>query len=380
MVLGCFSARQRSRQCITQLLLGLVSRRFAAFLAVALVAGGPSGGSAWACAFHTYKPERTAVDSLIEARQLVLARPDPKNEFVYRVVQVIRNGPAISQLPFLVNSQSRRRLAANPDDAVLFAAGNNAQWRLVAYVDSDFRRIMQAVLKNAERWRTGYHPARLEMFAALQDHPNPALRDLSIRELDKAPYALLRRINVRIPPETLLASLWTREGYPYQSIRVLLLGLTRSSKARAEIRAFIDRVADWDEARNLGAFATALIELEGGGGVARLEDIILANRAQPLQKVEQVIEALAIHNRVGSPKLRKAITAALGRTVQARPETAAAVARQFAARGDWSQASSLKASLEQGTVAELPNRLAVESYLARAKAVGASPSTAEVGY
>ena len=353
--------------------LGLFPRLMAALVAVAWLAGGP----ALSCAFHTYKPERTAVDWLIEARHLVLARPDPTNEFAYRVSRVIRSGTAIDKIPFLVSSQLRRRLAANPEDAVLFAAGDDAQWRQVAYVDPDFRRIMQAVENNAERWRTGYHPARVQMFAALQDHPNPALRDLSIRELDRAPYALLRRIDVRISPESLLEKLWTREGYPYQSIRVLFLGLTKSNKARSEIRAFIDRVANWDEARNLGAFATALIELDGSGGVARLEDSFLAQPSQPLQKIEQVIEALAIHNGVGALKMRKAIAAALERLVQARPGTAALVARQFAARNDWSQASWLKTRTQLDNIQGLADRLAVESYLARAKT---SLPTAERGH
>jgi hypothetical protein len=218
------------------------------------------------------------------------------------------------------------------------------------------------------------------MFSAFQDHPNPSLRDLSIRELDKAPYALLRRIDLRITPEALLSSLWSRHGYPFQSIRVLLLGLTHSAKARTAIRAFIDRVVDWDEARNLGAFATALVELDRGHGVARLEGTLLADRSQPLRKVEQVIEALAIHNGVGSLELRKGIAAVLGRLVKARPETAALVARQFAARSDWSQASWLKTGVKVDSIPGLANRLAVESYLARAKSVGLGLSTAAGGH
>jgi hypothetical protein len=48
-----------------------LSRLFAASLLAAILAGGP----AWSCAFDTYKPARTAVDWLIEARHLMLARP-----------------------------------------------------------------------------------------------------------------------------------------------------------------------------------------------------------------------------------------------------------------------------------------------------------------
>ena len=351
---------------------GFPARIVTVLVCLAVLAAGAFRGSALACSFHMYKPERTAVDWLIDGRKLALARPDPLNQFAYKIIRVIRadGDGVVGPLPFLVSSQSRRQLAANPDDAVLFATGDDGPWKMVAYVDPEFHRIMTAVLESADRWRSGYHPARFEMFAALQDHTDPAIRDLAIRELDKAPYALLRRIDLRMSEDALLADLWTPSGYPYQSIRVLLLGLTRSDKARSQIRGFIERVANWDEARNLGAFATALVEIDGRDGIVRLEDTILADRLQPLGKIEQVVEALAIHNGLGSPDTSSAISAALGRVVTLRPEPAALVARQFAARSDWSQAPSLQPLVRRNAIAALPDRLAVESYLARAKAVG----------
>ena len=94
----------------------------------------------------------------------------------------------------------------------------------------------------------------------------------------------------------------------------------------------------------------------------------------------EVIEALAIHNGVGSIELRKGIAAVLGRLVKVRPETAALVARQFAARSDWSQASWLKTGVKVDSIPGLANRLAVESYLARAKWVGLGLSTAAGGH
>jgi hypothetical protein len=65
----------------------------------------------------------------------------------------------------------------------------------------------------------------------------------------------------------------------------------------------------------------------------------------------------------------------LGRLVDLRPETAALVARQFAARSDWSQAPSLHSLARRNAIAALPDQLVVESYLARAKAVGAISRT-----
>jgi hypothetical protein len=137
--------------------------------------------------------------------------------------------------------------------------------------------------------------------------------------LDKAPYDLLRGIDLKIPVESLLADLWTVQGIAYQPIRVLLLGVSKDQAARSEIHRFIARAQDSDTSTNLGAFATALVEIDGPAGIERLEREMLRDPGQPLGKLEQIVEALAIHNGANSADVKDAIGAALERLVGARP-------------------------------------------------------------
>lgn len=322
-----------------------------------------------ACAFHTYVPERTAIDWVIDSRELILARPDPEDEFSYVMVERLNGRPESPDLPFLVDSVNRRRLAANPSDSVLFALGDDGRWEMVAYVDNDLRAIIDTVLSKSGSWKKGYNRERFALFEGLQDHSDPALRSLALREIDRAPYELLKEIDLRIPVEELRANLWTLQGYPYQPIRILLLGLSGSDVARTEIHGFMERAADRERDRvsNLGAFATALIELDGPSGITRLEETFLANTRQPLHNLEQVVEALAIHNGVGSRDLRNAIDAALKRFLDVRPEGAPLVARQFSSRGDWSQAGRLQKILGERHLHASVELLPVAVYVAQAR-------------
>jgi hypothetical protein len=337
-------------------------------LFAALLYAAPADRAAEACAFHLYAPEKTVVDWIIQADHLVVARNDPENPFSYMVTETLRDGGRTVTIDQLVDTNTRRRFASNPDDAMLFAHDSETGgWRSVAYLTPDFRQVVDRVRADMATWQPGYAAARFEMFAGLQDNPDAEVRRLAILEIDKAPYELLRGIDLRIPPDSLLAELWTPQGYPYQSIRILLLGLSGDDMARREIHAFVDRVAEWDWANNLGAFATALVEIDGPDGVARLEKAFLANPTQPLDKLEQVVEALAIHSGVGSVALRAEIGTTLDRFLRARPEAAPLVARQFGSRSDWSQAAVLQTLLQDNRLDSATGLMAVAVYVAQAR-------------
>jgi len=350
---------------------------FAASCAAAMIAAAPAA----ACSFHTYLPERTAVDWMVDSADLVLARPDPQNEFVYKPVDVLRGKAPETELGFLVDSVSRQKLASHPDEAVLFARGSDGAWNRVAYVDTAFREVMERVIAESPSWGAGVDPARFAIAAELHDHPDPKLRKLALRELDQAPYALLRDLDLRLPPDVLLRDFWTPQEYPYQPIRVLLLGLDDTEAARVAVRGFAERAAGSAWASNLGAYATALIEQDGAEGVALLEERFLADPRQPLDKLELVVEALAIQNGVGSPDLRDRISAALEGFVAARPEGAALVARQFFNYQDWSQAAPLAELMHERRIASSADLMAVAIYVAQARrpgSVGPAQGVAEI--
>ncbi|WP_223423592.1 hypothetical protein [Tateyamaria pelophila] len=321
-----------------------------------------------ACGFHTYLPEKTAVDWIINSDHLIVARNSPENEFQFEVLQTLRGTAPSVKITHLVDTRTRTRFAANPQDASLFAFDQDAQdWKFVAYLTPDYRNVVDEVLARAPNWQDTYDPDRFQFFEALQDHPDEVLRMLALREIDQAPYGLLRTMDVRIPTDDLLAELWSLNGYPYQPIRVLLLGLTDDQEARDELYDFIDRVASWNWANNLGAYATALVEIDGGVGVEVLEEKFLSDTSQPLDKLEQVVEALAIHNDIGTPDLRSVISASIARLVALRPETAPLVARQFGNRQDWSQALALESVVRERALSNGQDILQVAVYVAQGR-------------
>lgn len=340
------------------------TQKFAPSLALATVF---TVGTANACSFHYYVPENTAVDWLIDGTDVILARPSDDNKYAYATARVLRGNAPKEQLPYLVDSVLRKKMARNPGDYVLFASKEEGEWEHVSYVNADYLAMIEQVQADATTWSAGYGPKRFAMFAALLNHHDPALKSLALREIDKAPYALLRQIEQKIPAEDLARELWTRQGYAFQSIRILLLGLSDDDIAREEIYRFVDRSKDWDFATNLGAFATALIELDGTDGLTRLETAMMTRADQPLDKLEQVVEALAIHNGVGSPELRSAISEALTRLVALRPDTAPMIVRQFSNREDWSQGAALEQVMHNKTITDPTDQLSIAHYLGRAQ-------------
>ncbi len=327
------------------------------------VASGPAS----ACAFDMVKPERTQIDWIVESEKLVLARPDDENPFAFDVTRILvgeDEGPPISQL---VDSMTRRKLATDTSETVLFAHNSDIGWRRVAYVDESYRNILDTALEYRVTWQTGMPQSRLDFVTALQNSSVPTHKAIVIGELDKVPYADLRALDLRIPSEELLRDLWARNGYPYQAIRALLLGLSGTPSARAEIHDYINRASDRIWADNLGAFAAAFIELEGVAGVEHLASRMLLDPKQPLEKLEQVVMAMSVHHGLDNPELQEAIQIAIHDLINQRPEAGVIVARQFSLRSDWSQSAILEPLVRERKIATLGDLLTVSVYLAKSR-------------
>ncbi|MGA9251088.1 MAG: hypothetical protein WBV71_01435 [Roseobacter sp.] len=331
------------------------------------IAPAPYSSVVQACAFDFTKPERTAVDWILEAETLVLARPDPQNKFAYKVVEVLRGDSGNYDVPLLVDTRNRRFLERNTDHTVMLRADDTGQWAHVAYVDDDFSVVLETVLANADVWAKTYVQSRFAVFEALQGSESPALRELSVRELDKAPYKMLQSLELRIPVEDLLADLWTPTGYSYQPIRVLMLGLSDDVRARAEVYDYFERARTWAWADNIGAFAAALVELDGISGVTYLDEKLLSDPGQPIDKLQGVIGALAVHRSVANADLAREIDQTLAQLVSMRPETAPLVARHFAAQSDWSQAGPLAKLVQERRLMTMADLMAVSVYVAQAR-------------
>ncbi len=325
----------------------------------------PVAGSA--CAFDMKKPERTQIDWIVDAEYLVLARPSDRNPFAFKVEQVLAGTARVPDIAQLVDSTTRRKLAATPQDAVLFAYREENGWRRVAYVNADFRPIMDVALAHRTAWQGGMPPSRVAFISDLHADENPRHKTLVIGELDKIPYPQLQTLDVNIPDQELIQDLWSREGYKYQAILALLLGLSGTPEARAEIQAYMARVREWDWAENLGAFAAAYIELDGVAAVEDMTRSMLLDPNQPLDKLEQIVMAFSVHHGIANPQVEAAVQSALAKLVAQRPQAAVPVARQFALRSDWSQAALLEPLVRERRFGTMGDLLTVSVYLARAR-------------
>lgn len=350
-------------------------RRLQKFLLVNVLSGCVAFGSASAafvtsveaCSFHNFVPARTAVDWLLTGRSAVLARPDPENSFSYTITKVLRGKGQMDPPPFLIDSITRTRLVQNRKDAVLFGMRENGSWVRVAYVNNDYRQALEDVVANATDWRTeDYHPERIERFSKYLGHPAPELSKLALQEIDRAPYALLSQLTSDVPVSYLTGKLRSRDAYAYRPILVLLLGLSRSAEARALIDTYIDRAVDWEWAEHLGPFATALIEQQGAKGIARLDDF-LTDPGQPLEKLESIVEALAIHHGVGSTSIREEIFNVLTTFAENRPGGSVLIARQFSQRQNWALGASLEPLLENSGSLSSGGKLVLAAYIAQSR-------------
>ncbi len=327
----------------------------------------PLVSGADACSFHNYMPSRTAVDWVLTGGAAVLARPGPENGISKTETKVLRGTGQISAPPFLIDSATRRKLLQNPNDAVLFGRNENGSWIRIAYANADYRKALDGVAARAPDWRKeDYHPERFELFSRYLGHPDLELSKLALLEIDRAPYVLLRQLRSDIPVTYLTALLRSRDAYPYRPILALLLGLNRSAEAKILINDYIDRSAGWQWAEHLGPFATALIEQEGVNGVARLEPF-LTDPGQPLQKLESVVEALAIHHGVGTPAIRKAVFDVLTAFAGSRPAGSVLIARQFSQRRNWAFGASLEPLLESSENLSSGGKRVLAAYVAQSR-------------
>lgn len=325
--------------------------------------------SALACSFHTYKPAKTLVDRILESQALVLARQSKKTAFRFKITSVLKGDVKDPEIPFLVDTTTRHRLEKNAQDSILFALNGKGDWRYLSYIDADRKRLLDMVLQQAGMWRSQtHHPDRLEKLSIYLNHSNLDLHNLALQEIDRVPYETLSALKVSVPVERLLTSLKSARDYQYEPINTLLLGLSRTPEAGQYLRQQIARMRQNLPSRSLGAVATALIEVEREHGIQHLDRLFLADRNQPMDKVETVVEAMAIHSKLGSHQLRRTIDQTLIGFVRRRPAGAGAVARQFSAHRNWFIGPQLESMLESGTQLTPATRLQVAIYIAQSKA------------
>lgn len=330
----------------------------------AVLSASPSLG----CGFHTYMPQPTMVDRLLNSDHIVLARPDPGNPFRFAAVKAVEGPLENVELPHLVDSTTRRRFKADSDAHVLFARdGAYGPWERIAYIDAEMDKVLDHVIAHLPEWRrVGEDTGRYIYFGGLIDNPSPRVRRLALRELDQASYGALRSLDIAPEPEGLAAQLGILTESDLAPIRILLLGLTDSPEVTALLQAGVNRTKTSGASALLGAYATAWVEHAGLVAVNELAAEYLTDRSLPFESREMIVEALAIHAEVRDPATAEAVRSAVSSAVQADPRIAIAVARQFGLRNDWTMRSPVSEVLQAKKLSSITDIIIASQYVALA--------------
>ena len=266
---------------------------------------------------------------MLASDHVVLARPDLANPFRYTVVERLAGSGTFQEIPYLVDSRSRRRLASDAGTSVLFARdAADGSWNRAVFVDSAMEPVVRHVMKSLPDWSQPSATPRIEFFAELADHPNATIHQMALRELDLAPYDLLRKLPIAIDPARLMRPLNDPTQQQLKPIRILLLGLSEDESVPGVFAAGLDNQVRVDGS-TLGAYATALIELEGVQAVNTMIAPYLTDSGLSLLAREVLIQAMGMHADTDDAALHAAIVSSVRVALEHEPSLVGAVVRNF---------------------------------------------------
>lgn len=335
-------------------------------LATCVAALAASGvGAARACAFHDYTPDPTLIDAMLASEHIVLARADTTDPARFAVIDVLEGPWADIRLPGTPDIETRRALARDAEAAVLFARdGAYGPWRQLALLDPSHRAVVVGVVPHLPGWEMGPAADRFETFARLLSHPSGSVRTMALRELDRAPYGMLRQLDLAGQAARAVATARADAG-ALAPVALLLAGIAGGPEVSTWLADGLDAALAQGGGR-LGAHATAYIEATPGEAVA---DILARLREGDLDagQAESLVEALALHAAEGALPGPAAVGTALSDVVAARPGVAAAVARQFGQRGMLDFGDAVTSALRAEPPDNLADLMAMTHYVALAR-------------
>jgi hypothetical protein len=325
-----------------------------------------------ACAFHTVLTEASVSQQLAGAIEVIAARPAADDPFRFERVALLKGAASASRPPHLADSATRRRLALNPDEAVLFLREADGSWSRGLVLDAATRPLVDLMLARAAVWARPEGAAeRRDVFAALLAHPDAAVRALALRELDALPYAVLRTGAYPLAADDLLRGIGDIGEMPFAPVRILLLGATDGEAARAAALRRVAALLAGGADATLGASVTAAIEAAGAEGVAGVERMWLdAGARLTAAQLAEIVRALSVQSAEGDPALRGALDGAVRRLVSLRPEAAPLVAQAFGAVSDYSQVPLMRELVAARVFGSRRDLMAATAYVARAAAPG----------
>ena len=182
-------------------------------VAVICILGFAAPPALHACVVCAELPEASISDQILAAEVVVFAGLAAENPFEYSTRRVFKgsdeklsNAPNI---PFLIDSVTRRAFRADPTSTVLLTygpeindkAGRNFSraWRRIFVMNSERSEFLEKLQTHSRLWRLGETDsvARISFFSDYLWHPDQALHDMAMVEIGRATYAYVRPIGDR---------------------------------------------------------------------------------------------------------------------------------------------------------------------------------------
>jgi hypothetical protein len=322
--------------------------------ALGLLAASP----ALACMVCIEMPRESLADDFASAQVVALMGPAPADPFRYAPVKVLKGqGASTPPVPLLLDRQTAAQLAADASLAVLGTWSATEGWKRRAIVTPE----AVTVLLSLQAADVSTPEARLAAFGPLQGHPDDVLDQMAQIELATLPYGVLRQLTPRMDRQRFARQMRDLAWRDWQPSLILLMGLSDDPGDRKYLRRAAE-VAFGQGASNLGAWATAMIEVDGAAALAWLETEVLSDDTRPAADTRAVALALESHAQrqdiVGERALQ--MLRDLG---ERHPELAGVLARTLLAAEDWSLAADMQALLDNGGIGDPADVFLVDHYL-----------------
>ena len=274
-----------------------------------------------ACPVCFLMPTKTVADYIIESEFVVLARENPDIPFSYSLTERLKGQTTTEDFGLFVDSSTRRRLKANPEDVVVLVRLNSDQeWHSLGIADAQFQEIVKRILAYADHWKSndGVND-RYRFFLSLLGNENRTVFELAYLELGRAPYSKIKEMAEFISPNEIRPILLRREYYQWRPLAIMLLAQNPSEKDRKLIEDSFDMCNQFSIKTNLAAWTTAYIEINGLSALDVIEEKYLSDANRTELEIRSIIIALSVHGLDGQSELRERIIKSYGLALQNHP-------------------------------------------------------------
>ena len=339
-------------------------------VAATVAALASASGTAWSCTLCIGFPDKTDADYFIESHCVVLARQAESDPFAYAPQQVLKGVYDGSDINLLVDTMTRRILAADPERHVILVQEQpGKEWRSLGITSNNYLSVVRRIVVLGEGWK-GKEGAeqRWRFFFQLFGHDDHRIRQLAYLEMARAPYAVLKQLGQIASGDSYANYLSDPKYIEWRSLAILLLAQSDAQSDKQTIRDNLDAAIRLGITTNLAAWTAAAIEVDGASAIELVEKEYFLQQDRSLEEIQAIAKALSIHGSAGNSQLQDRIVASYGLLLRAHPENALRIAEDLRTWNRTELVDELLAALQSTPKLQFADKQTIRRYLRAAAA------------